>query len=76
MQAATDFHLQKVYHCPYSLHVLDEIADSGFRSLNEILIYLQELNNFPSEKIYCVCINKKALYVRWNEYHYIPILEC
>ena len=59
MQPATDYCLYKVYQCPCSLHVLDEIADFCFRNLNEILIYLQELKNFPSEKIYCVSRNKK-----------------
>ena len=27
--------------------------------MNEILLYLQESENFPSEKIYCIHINKK-----------------
>ena len=59
MQAVTDFYPRKVFRCPCLLHATDQIFDSGHRSLNEILLYLQKLGNFPSEKIYCIRINKK-----------------
>ena len=58
MLAVTDFYQRKVFRCPCLLHAIDQIFDSGHRSLNEILLYLQELGNFPSGKIYCICINK------------------
>ena len=59
MQAVADFHPQKVFCCPCLLRVLDQIFDSGFRSLHKISTYLQELEDFLFEKIYCICIKKK-----------------
>ena len=59
MQTVTDFYSRKFFCCPCLLHAIDQIFDSGHQILNEILLYLQELENFPSEKIYCICINKK-----------------
>ena len=40
---ATDFHPQKVFCCPCLLNVIDNIFDSGFQSLDEILAHLQNL---------------------------------
>lgn len=59
MQAIKDFYLRKVYRCTCTLHLHNQIFESGFRTLNDILSYLQELDDFSSEKIYCVCRNEK-----------------
>ena len=40
---ATDFYPQKVFRCPCLINVIDNIFDSGFQSLNEILAYLKSL---------------------------------
>ena len=40
---ATDFHPHKVFRCPCLINIIDNIFDSVFRSFNEILAYLKNL---------------------------------
>ena len=47
---ATDFHPQKVFCCPCLLNVLDNIFDSGFWSLDEIITHLQNLKKYRVDK--------------------------
>ena len=58
---ATDFHPEKLFLCPCLINVIDNIFDSGFRSFNEILVYLQNLEIYGIEKIFCVRVNKKRI---------------
>ena len=60
MQIATDFYTRKILRCPCLLQVIGRIF--GLRSLKQILLYLQELEDFLVEKIYCARINKKKIY--------------
>ena len=50
---ATDFHPQKVFRCPCLLNVTDNIYESRFGSLSEILSYPHTLEKFPINTIYC-----------------------
>ena len=52
MQTANDFYIRKIFRCPCLLQVIARIFDSGLRSLSQILLYLQELEDFLVEKIY------------------------
>ena len=47
---ATDFHPQKDFCCPCLLNVLDNIFDSGFWSLDEIITHLQNLKKYRVDK--------------------------
>ena len=65
----TDFHPQKVFRCLCLLNVIDNIFESGFRNLSEMLSYLHTLEKFPINTIYCVHINKKEDLMIIREQH-------
>ena len=58
---STDFHPQKVFRCPCLLNVFGNIFNSGFRSLDQILTHLQNLEKYRIQKIFCVRVNKKRI---------------
>ena len=51
----------KFFRCPCLLNVINNIFDSGFRSLDEILKYLQILEKCTFQKIFCFRVNKKRI---------------
>ena len=71
---ATDFHPQKVFCCPYLLNVINNIYESGFRSLIETLSYLHMLEKFPINAIYCVRINKKDLMIICEQHLKVAVI--
>ena len=61
MQAATDFYPRTTFHCPCLFQVIGRTFDCGLQSWSQILLYLQELEDFSVENIYSVRINKKKI---------------
>ena len=48
---ATDFYVQKVFHCSCLLNVIDNIYELDFRILSKILLHLHTLEKFPINTI-------------------------
>ena len=61
MQAATDFCPRKIFHCPCLWQVIGRIFYCDLRSLSQILLYFQELEDSSVEKKYCICIYEKKI---------------
>ena len=59
MQAA-DFHPHKVFRCPCLINVIDNIFDSVFRSFNEILAYLKNLEIMELRSFFMLELLKKG----------------
>ena len=61
MQTATDFYPRTIFCCPCLFQVTGRTFDCGLRSWSQILLYLQELEDFSVKKIYSVRINEEKI---------------
>ena len=57
---ATDFHPHKVFRCPCLINVIDNIFDFVFRSFDEILAYLKNLEIMELRSFFMLELLKKG----------------